>query len=191
MKTLYTLLFILLMSPAFGQEIEVIADEFPYYQGIISAPGKNAEEIYTTLREWVALAYNSANNVIQMDDPYSGKIITKGVHEYFYPQSALGMTVSVVSHLKYSLVIDIKPERLRYTLQINEGTTGTSNVENMNSLLLSDPPINPITGMPYKKRQLEKVYEIKQIHFDKIEDFKNSIIASMSQSTVKANNDDW
>lgn len=190
MKTLYTLIFVILLSPALAQ-VEVIKDELPNYQGVINVPGKDAEELYATLREWVALTYNSANNVIQMDDPFSGKIITKGVYEYFYPQSALGMVVQIVNHLNYSLVIDIKPERLRYTLQINEATTGTGNLENLNSLLLLDSPINPMNGLPYKKKQLPRVYEIKQIHLDKIEAFKDGLVASIYQSTVKASNDDW
>ncbi len=48
------------------------------YVEVVEVPGKNTDQIYATAREWFAQTFNSANNVLQMDDPISGKLIGKG-----------------------------------------------------------------------------------------------------------------
>jgi len=45
---------------------------------IIEVPNKKAHQLYTSAREWFALTFKSANDVIQMQDSVAGKIIGKG-----------------------------------------------------------------------------------------------------------------
>lgn len=48
------------------------------YSEVVEVPGKNADQLYSSAREWFAETFNSANNVLQMDDPVAGKLIGKG-----------------------------------------------------------------------------------------------------------------
>jgi len=64
------LFIILLFLPVFS-----IAQE---YTKIVEVPGKSVDKLYVTAREWFAMAFKSANNVLQMDDPVAGKLIGKG-----------------------------------------------------------------------------------------------------------------
>ena len=50
---------------------------FPFYANsqsyskVIEVPGKTADHLYSSAREWFALTFKSANNVLQMDDSES------------------------------------------------------------------------------------------------------------------------
>ena len=46
----------------------------------INANGKSKSEIYSSINRWVSVNYNSANNVIQMNDKESGTMIVKGLN---------------------------------------------------------------------------------------------------------------
>ena len=48
------------------------------YDNVIQLEGKNADEIYSSIKSWVGLNYKSAQNVIQLDDPVNHKMIVKG-----------------------------------------------------------------------------------------------------------------
>lgn len=49
------------------------------YTGVVEVPGATQAQLYSRAYEWVAKTFNSAQNVIQMQDKESGKIIVKGV----------------------------------------------------------------------------------------------------------------
>ena len=46
---------------------------------VFEVEGKSKDEIHSIINQWVAENYNSANNVIQMNDKEAGTIIVKGV----------------------------------------------------------------------------------------------------------------
>jgi hypothetical protein len=48
------------------------------YTEVVEVPGKTADQLYSSAREWFAETFNSANHVLQMDDPKLGKLIGKG-----------------------------------------------------------------------------------------------------------------
>jgi len=64
------LLLILLFAPLISMAQQ--------YTEVVDVPGKTANQLYVSAKEWIALTFKSANNVIQMDDPTNGKIIGKG-----------------------------------------------------------------------------------------------------------------
>ena len=39
------------------------------FEQVVTKEGKNAEEIYNLIKRWVAITYNSAKDVIQLDNP--------------------------------------------------------------------------------------------------------------------------
>lgn len=52
--------------------------------GVFEVEGKTKSELYSLINRWISINYNSANNVIQMNDKESGTIIVKGINELFY-----------------------------------------------------------------------------------------------------------
>jgi hypothetical protein len=83
------------------------------YTSIIEASGIKKDLIYSRVREWVALNFKSAQNVIQMDDKESGKIITKGLLPSYYTYRMLGSDRQWPYNLRFTLNIAIKDEKLR------------------------------------------------------------------------------
>lgn len=187
MKTLYTLAFIILLSPAFAQ-VEVTSNEIPKFQGVVSAPGQTADQLYNSLREWVALSYNSAQNVLQMDDAVAGKIVVKGIHTYNFNLKG----ANVPNQFDYTLLIELKDDRFRYTVDIVKATTGTGDTEILQSLILADQPYDPATGKPYPQKYAKHFEPQKAFHIKTIEDYTDALVTSMAGATQKLQAaEDW
>lgn len=45
---------------------------------------KSKSDLFTSINKWISINYNSAQNVIQMNDAESGTIIIKGINEVIY-----------------------------------------------------------------------------------------------------------
>ncbi|TDE07733.1 DUF4468 domain-containing protein [Flavobacterium sandaracinum] len=109
MKKLFTLcLFAVFSINTFGQNIvkDSISQKYEAHQ-IIELESLKADVIYTKTKEWIALNYKSAQDVIQLADKESLKIIVKGNFN-----STLFMKQGSISH---TLVLDFKDGRMRYT----------------------------------------------------------------------------
>lgn len=48
-----------------------------FFEEVKQIPGATDEELYSRAREWFVVTYKSADNVLQMDDKTSGKLIGK------------------------------------------------------------------------------------------------------------------
>lgn len=71
MKTRFLFVFLFLFviaTSSFSQQ----------YSKVIEVPNKTSKELYSSAREWFAKTFVSANDVLQMDDLQSGKLIGKG-----------------------------------------------------------------------------------------------------------------
>ena len=78
------------------------------YQGVVDVEGVAADDLYGLAKAWVAKTYRSANDVIQLDDPYAGRIIVKGN----FPFSVFGAPKLA----RHTLTIEVRDSRYRYTL---------------------------------------------------------------------------
>ena len=78
------------------------------YRGVVEVGGVDADTLYGRAMAWVATTYRSANEVIQLDDPYAGRIIAKGNFSF----TAHGSQKSV----NHTLTIEVKDGRYRYAL---------------------------------------------------------------------------
>ena len=108
MKYLFLLLFTITSIPSIGQELIQNSDTGYYEsQGVIELNELNKDEIFTGALEWIALKYNSANDVIQLKDKEAGKIIVKGN----FSSSLFGKQ----GFLKHTLRLEFKDNRFRYT----------------------------------------------------------------------------
>lgn len=109
MKKGLLLLLMFVSMNVMGQEKPLQCDT------VIQAPGKSVSEIYTAARAWFATEFNSANDVIQMDDPEKGILIGKGNFSYKAPGGAL--TYSVLDGIvKFTLQIQAREGRFRVTM---------------------------------------------------------------------------
>lgn len=189
-----TIISFMLFSNFFFQQenVTIMQDKFPTFEGVISLPGKNKKELYTILREWVSLRYNSAQNVIQMDDPESGKIIVKGISTYNLSIKSPLMFNSVIypNRNYHTLLFDLKDDKFKYKIEITEVEVGTSFTPIMHDLLLPDPPLKP-NGKPYKGLGLESVLKTKKDHLDYTEQFKNDLIKELLNLKFKPKSDNW
>lgn len=70
-------------------------------------------ELYSRAREWFAKAYNSSQNVIQMDDKESGKIVGKALTQVYH--KALGSNYPS-GYINYTISIYLKDRRYKYEI---------------------------------------------------------------------------
>lgn len=64
------------------------------YQGVVEVPGVTKDQLYIRAHEWIAKAYRSANDVIQMQDKEAGRLVGKGSSKAV----ARGLNVGSVRH---------------------------------------------------------------------------------------------
>jgi hypothetical protein len=75
---------------------------------IVEVPNKTMADLYLLAKEWIAINYVSANDVIQMDEKEIGKIIVKGIFIH------RNMGVDYKYH--HTLKIETKDGKARITL---------------------------------------------------------------------------
>lgn len=126
------LLFFIMMSftfsTSFGQSLKIDSLSGKYQStGIIQVDSLKKDQLFSKTKEWIALNYKSANDVIQLADKETSKIILKGNFStsMFMKQGWLGHT----------LVFDFKDGKLRYLYTdfsyYSEGS-GSMNFESRN-----------------------------------------------------------
>lgn len=104
MKKVFLSIFIMLIS------VTVFAQENLSFAKVIPVEGANKEEIYATIRAWVASSYKSANTVIQMDDKDAGLIVCNALFRYSYERP---MYAAYEGTINYILKLQIKDGRFR------------------------------------------------------------------------------
>jgi len=115
MKRLFILL---LFFPLYAISQKTNVDEksevpSPFEFRLVDSLSLSRSDIYTRLRTFVAIAFNSAKNVIQMDDKESGKIICKGIMNPILKYRLMGDTVKFKGNVKFTLQIDVKENKYR------------------------------------------------------------------------------
>ena len=81
---------------------------------VIQEKDKTMAMLYPMIKAWTAVAYKSANSVIQMDDPQNGILICKGVFKYTAPG---GMTYRYIDGwVNYTLKIQVRDGRYKVTM---------------------------------------------------------------------------
>lgn len=110
MKTIKLTITICLYSILiYGQELpkDLVTGKI-VYEEVVQAEGLTKTVLYSNALEWFALKYNSANDVILLNDENSGKIIGKGIFKivYFTREPSIFHTISVyIKEGKYKYVI--------------------------------------------------------------------------------------
>lgn len=121
------LLFVLLAIPLFAisQNREKLVTINPIYQNalplenglitfstVVQVESVKKDELYLRAHEWIIKSFNSAKDVIQLDDKDAGKIVCKTLTT----QSAgKGIFGKVVMDIYYLLTIEARDERYKIT----------------------------------------------------------------------------
>ncbi len=114
MKVLPTLIIIiatsLLYSCAAPGSLNIPKDDSGkyQYQGVVTVSGKSQAELYDAAKEWIALNFRSAQDVIQLDDRENGLLIAKGYFPIFMMLHE--------RHIYHTIRLDTKDGRYRYTV---------------------------------------------------------------------------
>ena len=95
--------------------------------GVFEVKEKTKSEIFASINKWVSINYNSAKNVVQMNDLESGTIIIKGINEVIYKNSMKELYpnnkyVKEYERTKYNhlIEINIKDNRFRIIYKITD-----------------------------------------------------------------------
>ena len=105
MKKIILPLLLIISISAFSQAPDLpLKDGKIIYTEVVSIEGRNQDELYASAREWIAKAFNSANNVIQMEDKDNGKIVGKALNSVTHrglglehPSGEIHYTISIAS----------------------------------------------------------------------------------------------
>lgn len=81
------------------------------YSEIIEVPGKSTDQLYSSAREWFALNFKSATDVLKMDDPISGKLIGKcssHITESYVMNGLISVPITIDWYPLFTISIAIK-----------------------------------------------------------------------------------
>lgn len=201
-----TLLMFCLTS--FGQEYKI---EEKSITGVFNVDGKSKAEIFSAINKWISINYNSAKNVIQLNDTEAGNIIIKGINEvtsknaikFLYPKNAY-IPENTTTKFNHLIEINIKENKYRIIYRVTDAEGLYDNFfsciklnggNEANIIAYNDEAeINLKKGLIGKeKRELFKLKSIEM--FENVRaDLENSIKATMlsiEKSTKTATSEGW
>ncbi len=161
---LFTLIIVLMTSLVHAQEGK---NKFPEYQDVIQVD-KTSDEIYSNLKSWIATTFNSANDVIQLDDVTNKKIIIKGISTFAYKRM-----VTINGKVFFTLTLEAKDNRFRYTIIFTNVEVGTNHQSAMSELIEKPNSKNSKLILP----EIEKI--------------RDNLVLGMKNSNLGNSNDDW
>ena len=123
----FILLLLFITTIANAQEYKL---EEKTVTGVFEVKEKTKAEIFASINKWVSINYNSAKNVVQMNDLESGTIIIKGINEVSYKNSMKELYpnnkyVEEYSRTKFNhlIEINIKDNKFRIIYKITDIAT--------------------------------------------------------------------
>lgn len=160
------------------------------YSEVVQVSDVAANELFVRAKEWIALTFNSANHVIQMDDKEAGKLIGKGRSEIFTSHPYSENRIVSYGHIDYTIEIQTKEGRYKYVIsgishEFNAYVNPLSGaVMQTPGNILAQP--EPTTGLKVNKKTWQLVrYATDQ----KINQIILSLKEKMKQSSGR--DDDW
>jgi hypothetical protein len=133
-----------LPQPLPGLPFDSLTNE-PNYHGVVAVPGMSAAELYGRAREWVALTFQDAHQVTQLEDASRGVLIGKGYTRVIVNVNSQGRgNIRLVS---FTFRFDFREGRYRYELRdlgtrtdvsVVDGTSTDSYIQDTKSLTLGE-----------------------------------------------------
>lgn len=201
-----TLLMFCLTS--FGQEYKI---EEKSITGVFDVDGKSKAEIFSAINKWISINYNSAKNVIQLNDTEAGNIIIKGINEvtyknaikFIYPKNAY-IPENTTTKFNHLIEINIKENKYRIIYKITDAEGLNDNFFNCIKLNGGNEAniiaYNDEVEINFKKALINKekreLFKLKSIEiYENVRaGLENSIKATMlsiEKSTKTATSEGW
>jgi len=105
-KALWTVLLCLLLTAC--ASMTPAAPEDQELQAVIEVPGQSKDQLFARTLAWMAESFVSSKAVIELQDKENGRIIGHGRTSF----SSMGL---VEIPCDYTLIVDVKDEKLRLT----------------------------------------------------------------------------
>lgn len=110
--------------------------------GVFDTPGKTKSEIFSLINKWISLNYNSAQNVVQLNDKEAGNIIVKGINEVvyknimkeFYPNNKYMQDYSTIK-FNHTIEVNIKDDKYRIIYSLTNIVSEVQGYENINEMV--------------------------------------------------------
>lgn len=147
------------------------------YEEVIEVD-KTKDQLYNSAKHWMVTIFNDANEVIQLDDKESGKIIGKGVVRHTQPI----LWTSVINNNNFTIEIDCKEGKYRYRIFDIVVKTGVMpsgvTLDQMNAVIRKDISGERVVGIKYTKQNMPLVDE-------KIKSLAESLKTEMAEIATK------
>lgn len=193
---------------SFGQEYKV---EEKAITGVFEIDGKSKTEIFSAINKWISVNYNSAKNVIQLNDLVAGNIIIKGINtvtylnamKVLYPKNSY-IPESTTTKFNHLMEINVKENKFRIIYRIidSEGLTDSFfnciklNGGNESNIIAQNEEmeINLKKGLIGKEKR--ELYKLKssEMYEDirkKLENTMKETMLSIEKSTKTNSSNDW
>lgn len=168
--------------------IDTITKLITYTEVVSVDTSINKQELYSRAREWFAKAYNSSQNVIQMDDKENGKIVGKALTQVYH--KALGSNYPS-GHINYTISIYLKDGRYKYEVtnfyHTGQLISGGNRIEDYGSCEEMMHTKKKTWGMSYQKTFN---YYLSQLDI-KIKSLISDLKASMNNKALDNKKNDW
>jgi hypothetical protein len=214
-KFILLLLFIPIFTKA--QEFKL---EDKTVTGIFEIKEKTKAEIYASINKWVSINYNSAKNVVQMNDLESGTIIIKGINEVSYKNLMTEVFPKALEYYKtkfnHLIEINIKDNKFRIVYKITDVFIENMVLADVNSTYsqtgffncISFDGKNDSTILVYNENMeaqmkkwmigKEKREKFKSLSKPSFEEISNSLVSdikstmqSIEKSIIETQKDNW
>ena len=170
-------------------QYKIIQDKFPIYEGVITKDSNNKVELFLKLKEWVAISFKSAKDVIQFEDIEIGKIVSKGKSDY-----AINNGITILNEtVYYNLTLESKDNRFKYLLEFTSLNSAGIDAPINRALVLDLESINNLkyVGKKFKQNAIESQKITVKQREEIYKEISSALIQSLLSIGEVESNDDW
>lgn len=155
--------------------LNLIAQEPISYSKVIQTDSVGKDVLFSTIHEWFAMNYNSANDVIQLADKEGGTIVGKGLFSYSLGKLMYNCYDGTIS---YTIKVTIKDNRYKVDLlNFTHKSCPACNVSCSMGLITT---AEQYTASSFDNKAMTKIWVDAKV---KIENYANSIFYSLEEKT--------
>jgi hypothetical protein len=175
------------LKPNYNQELKIIQYEDVVSEGIGDF---DKDKLYDKLYRWVAINFNSANDVIQLSDKSTNNIIVKGRVKVVWHSPRKGLMKMAYNEEWYiPITLDLKTKDGRYKYEL----TISSYIKNVPKLD-SYGEEQPIDNRLFNKYEHTNSFGSGDI-YSKIDERIQTLLANIQlfviQESIEEENEDW
>ncbi len=143
------------------------------YQEVVNS-NLSKDQLYANAQEWIAKTFGDYKNVIQFEDKKNGKLILKGTSyvKHYVEVNIAGMNISNSERIQFTLTIECRDNKYRYTLDNIFVIFSTSSQDFERSIFYR------INNVESSKKKIEHLNQV-------LENLKNMDITSYKKKQLK------